>query len=102
MDEPPLTGKRPRLNKASIGGTPDLPKLALRKLALCRSPHFHFEGSLPSAFSISESASLKARAKISSRVSILSAVVLSSHQWLLGCLTIFLIISNQRFPPFGK
>src|SRR6185503_6354709 len=97
IDAPPLVAKGPRLNRFSIGLTPDWPRVPLQKVEVCRSHHFHCAGSLPSRSSNSATPSMNDFFKISSRVSIKSVVDLSSHHALSD--VIWRITSNQRLPP---
>src|SRR3989304_928604 len=81
---PPLVGNGPRLNNASIGGTPDSPSEPFLNVDACISPQFHSVGSLPSIFSSSATPCWKDFLRVSARVSVTSVVVLSSHQALFS------------------
>src|SRR5262245_38452995 len=84
MDLPPSVGNGPRLNRASIGGTPDSPRLPFLKLLTWMPPHVQFDGSFPSISSNSATPSLKDFRRISLRVSVMFVVEISSHQRLSG------------------
>src|SRR6266511_373251 len=97
---PPLVGKGPRLNNASIGETPDSPRVLFRNVDACISPHFQFAEFLPNISSSSATPCSKDFRIISPRVSLTSVVVLSSHHVLLS--SSGRMISFQREPRSGK
>src|SRR5512146_1076975 len=102
MELPPLVGKGPRLKSDSISPTPELPSVPLRKVDVCRSPHFHLDISLPNAASVSLTAAAKDLAIMSSRVSTTSLVALSSQKKSFGFWTSWRITSFQREPLVGQ
>src|SRR5512147_2407615 len=97
IEGPPLVGKGPRLNSASMGGTPDSPKVPFRNVDVWIPPQVHFEGSLPSIFSSSATPCSNDLRTMASRVSLMLGVVVSSHQGLVA--SRWRMISFQREPP---
>ena len=79
----PETGWGPSLKYHSSGAIPLVPRVASRKVAVCRRPHVQPSGA-PTAARSSAPASSIARLTMSSAVSVTPVVPVSSHQADVG------------------
>ena len=98
---PPPTSYGPRLNKASTGLIPLVPSVEFRRVTVCSRPQAHSSVSRAISEVISLRALVMASRRMSSRDSVTSGVVTSSHHRLRGCLSSPTRTAFHRSPPTG-